>query len=106
MKTRICPFYLIIYTTIFNSDGGGGNSFKPVTSLPESSTFVEETPIEAVTHCKEFRNTLHYRQYANSTTFSVICFKTLVSAPLPAAQATVKATFFFLNSLNHFASHR
>lgn len=44
----------LFYTTIFNSDGGGGNSLSPVTSFPESSTFVDETPIEAVTHAKNF----------------------------------------------------
>src|SRR5215212_4569954 len=42
------------YTTIFNSEGGGGNSLRPVTSLPPSSTFVEVTPIEAVTQAKNF----------------------------------------------------
>lgn len=42
----------LIYTTIFSSDGGGGNSFKPVTSLPESSTLVDDTPIDAVTQAK------------------------------------------------------
>jgi hypothetical protein len=48
------PIVKIVYTTIFNSEGGGGNSFKPVTSFPESSTLVEETPIEAVTQAKNF----------------------------------------------------
>jgi hypothetical protein len=39
---------------MFSSDGGGGSSFKPVTSFPESSTFVDDTPIEAVTQAKNF----------------------------------------------------
>lgn len=43
---------LMNYTTIFNSDGGGGSSFNPITSFPESSTLVEETPIDAVTQAK------------------------------------------------------
>jgi len=42
----------ICYTTIFSSDGGGGNSFKPITSFPLSSTFVDETPMDAVTQAK------------------------------------------------------
>ena len=39
---------------MFNSDGGGGSSFNPVTSLPESSTLVDETSIDAVTQEKNF----------------------------------------------------
>jgi hypothetical protein len=42
----------LVYTTIFSSEGGGGSSFKPVTSFPESSTLVDDTPIDAVTQAK------------------------------------------------------
>lgn len=51
------PYFLInlfFYTTIFNSEGGGGSSFNPVTSLPKSSTLVDETPMDAVTQAKNF----------------------------------------------------
>lgn len=41
-------------TTIFSSEGGGGNSLRPVTSLPASSTLVDVTPMEAETHVKNF----------------------------------------------------
>src|SRR5687768_15873824 len=82
---------------MFISEGGGGNSPSPVTSLPASSTLVEVTPMEADTQLKNFA-ILWLSAVSSVTTFSVICFNRLESAPLPAAQATVYAVFLFLNS--------
>jgi hypothetical protein len=78
----------VVYTTIFNSDGGGGNSLMPVSSFPLSSTLVDVTPIDADTQVKNLEMVL-LSAVSRLTTFSVICFSRFASAPLPAAQATV-----------------
>src|SRR4051812_4427347 len=85
------------HTTTFSSDGGGGSSLMPVRSLPASSILVDVTPIEADTQVKNLEMVL-LSAVSRLTTFSVICFSRLASAPAPAAQATVYAVLRFLNS--------
>lgn len=82
---------------MLTSGGGGGSSLSVPISLPVSSTFIEPALTEAETHLKKDLIVAE-SAVSSDTTHSVICFNTVVSAPCPAAHATIMPNLRLRNS--------